>query len=79
MSAITLGFSYLVGAQSTIPAAQLLTKKQESIIPIAAYTAKGELQRLESALNRGLDAGLTVNEIKPMQAFHAVSEVCKHS
>ena len=64
MSAITLGFSCQAGAQSTIPEDQLLTKKQKSIIPIAAYTAKGELQHLESALNRGLDAGLTVNEIK---------------
>ena len=60
---ITLGFTFQVEAQSTISEEQALTKKQESIIPIAAYTAKGELQRLKSALNKGLDAGLTVNEI----------------
>jgi len=41
-----------------------LTVKQQCIIPIAAYTAKGELQDLKSALNDGLDAGLTINEIK---------------
>lgn len=41
-----------------------LTTKQQSIVPIAAYTAQGELQALKSALINGLDAGLTVNEIK---------------
>ena len=41
-----------------------LTPKQQSIVPIAAYTATGELQLLKPALNKGLDAGLTVNEIK---------------
>lgn len=41
-----------------------LSSKEQSIIPIAAYTAKGELQSLKSALNKGLDAGLTVNKIK---------------
>lgn len=41
-----------------------LTKKQQSIILIAALTAKGELQQLKPALNEGLDAELSVNEIK---------------
>jgi len=41
-----------------------LTAKQQSIIPIAALTAKGELEQLKPALSAGLDAGLTVNEIK---------------
>jgi 4-carboxymuconolactone decarboxylase len=41
-----------------------LNAKQEHIITIAAFTAKGDLQKLKTALNEGLDAGLTVNEIK---------------
>jgi alkylhydroperoxidase/carboxymuconolactone decarboxylase family protein YurZ len=41
-----------------------LTVKQQSIIPIATYTARGELKQLKQALNTGLEAGLTVNEIK---------------
>jgi 4-carboxymuconolactone decarboxylase len=41
-----------------------LNQKQQSIIPIAAFTADGNIDRLKSALNQGLDAGLTVNEIK---------------
>ncbi len=41
-----------------------LKAKQEKIVTIAAFTAKGDLQKLKTALNEGLDAGLTVNEIK---------------
>lgn len=42
----------------------VLNAKQEKIVTIAAYTAKGNLPELKNALNEGLDAGLTVNEIK---------------
>jgi 4-carboxymuconolactone decarboxylase len=41
-----------------------ITKKQQSIVPIAGFTAKGDMVKLSKALNQGLDAGLTVNEIK---------------
>ena len=43
---------------------QALSTKQQSIVPIAAFTANGDLDKLRTALNDGLDAGLTVNEIK---------------
>jgi len=43
---------------------QALSQKQQCIIPIAAFTAEGDINRLKPALNQGLDAGLTVNEIK---------------
>jgi 4-carboxymuconolactone decarboxylase len=43
---------------------QALSTKQQSIIPIAAFTAIGDLAKLRTALHDGLDAGLTVNEIK---------------
>ncbi len=43
---------------------QALSAKQHSIIPIAALTANGDLDKLRPALHAGLDAGLTVNEIK---------------
>lgn len=42
---------------------QTLTAKQRSIIPIAAFTASGEIDRLKAALVDGLEAGLTVNEV----------------
>jgi 4-carboxymuconolactone decarboxylase len=41
-----------------------LNAKQNGIVTIAAFTASGDLQNLKMALTEGLDAGLTVNEIK---------------
>ena len=41
-----------------------LNAKQEKIVTIAAFTANGDLQKLKTVLNEGLDAGLTINEIK---------------
>lgn len=38
--------------------------KQRGIIPVAAFTAAGDQERLKTALTEGLEAGLTVNEIK---------------
>jgi 4-carboxymuconolactone decarboxylase len=55
---------------------QALSTKQQSIIPIAAFTANGDLDKLKTALQEGLAAGLTVNEIKeistPTRVFPAV-------
>lgn len=41
-----------------------LDAKQQSIVAIAAFTANGDLAGLSTALTEGLNAGLTVNEIK---------------
>ncbi len=41
-----------------------LNAKQQAIVPIAAFTASGDMDKLKTALNDGLDAGLSVNEIK---------------
>src|SRR5512139_2120513 len=43
---------------------QTLSAIQQSIIPIAAFTANGDMKKLKTALSEGLDAGLTINEIK---------------
>jgi 4-carboxymuconolactone decarboxylase len=43
---------------------QALSPKQQSIVTISAFTANGDLEKLKTALHEGLDAGLTVNEIK---------------
>ena len=45
-------------------AKEVLTKKQKNIVMISSYTAKGDMENLEKALNKGLDEGMTVNEIK---------------
>ena len=49
---------------TTMSAEQALSRKQQSIAPIAAAMALGDMSRLDAALNRGLDAGLTVSEAK---------------
>lgn len=41
-----------------------LDARQEKIVTIAAFTANGDLPKLKTALQGGLDAGLKVNEIK---------------
>lgn len=41
-----------------------LSPKQQSIVTIAALTAKADLQALKPALNAALNAGLTVSETK---------------
>ncbi|HTE26483.1 carboxymuconolactone decarboxylase family protein [Flavitalea sp.] len=51
-------------AQQPIKTSQQLDKKQQSIVSISAFTAQGNMQGLQKALNTGLDAGLTINEIK---------------
>jgi len=42
----------------------VLTVTQRGIVPIAAFSAIGDLENLKTALNDGLDNGMTVNEIK---------------
>ncbi|WP_233545653.1 alpha/beta fold hydrolase [Parabacteroides sp. AM08-6] len=49
-----------VSAQS----AQEMNKKEQHIVSIASLTGKGDLVKLKPALNEGLNAGMTVNEIK---------------
>jgi alkylhydroperoxidase/carboxymuconolactone decarboxylase family protein YurZ len=55
-------FSQLHAQQTNQPIP--LSPKQQSIVVISALTAKGNLQKLPTALTTGLDAGLTVNETK---------------
>lgn len=45
-----------------------LTTEQLSILPIAAFSAVGNLDKLRPALVKGLDNGLTVNQIKEIFA-----------
>lgn len=53
-----------VSAQQNTDMEKQLSPKQQSMISIAAVTAKGDLIKLKPVLNSALDAGLTVNEIK---------------
>jgi len=49
---------------TTASSGQALSAKQQSIVPIAAEVAVGNIPQLNAALNHGLDAGLSVAEIK---------------
>ena len=59
---LTLSFAAISDAQTVNT--QALSPKQQSIVTISAFTANGDLEKLKTALNEGLNAGLTVNEIK---------------
>jgi len=50
--------------RATMSSEHALSRKQQSIAPIAAAMAVGDIARLDTALNRGLDAGLTVSDVK---------------
>jgi len=60
---IALMFSFAAISEAQVMQNHL-SAKQRAIIPIAAFTANGDLTKLKAALNEGLDAELTVNEIK---------------
>lgn len=51
-------------AQQQGSTGKILSAKQKSIVPIAAFTANGDLSQLRTTIHSGLDAGLTVNQIK---------------
>lgn len=61
---ITVSIFSCVTAQQGNAVEKPLSPKQQGLITIAAYTARGDLSKLKTGINSGLDAGLTVNEIK---------------
>jgi 4-carboxymuconolactone decarboxylase len=57
-------FSNHTNAQQMASDNKSLNKKEKSIITISSFTAKGDLVKLKTELQEGLEARLTVNEIK---------------
>src|ERR1700712_4594482 len=53
-----------MNAQSNTTENQSLNVQQQSIVSISALTAVSDLEHLKTELNTGLDAGLTISEIK---------------
>lgn len=64
---LSLFFVSLFSASQVSAADALFSAKQKAIIPIAAFTASGEIDKLKVSLHQGLDAGLSINEIKEVQ------------
>lgn len=55
----------MTSTRITTPAAnERLAARQQAIVPVAAFEASGDLARLNTALNQGLDAGLTISDAK---------------
>lgn len=51
-------------AQNAAGKNQELPARYQHIVIVSAFTAKGDLEKLKGALGEGLNAGLTINEIK---------------
>lgn len=52
-------------SQTTTPSAsENLNARQQAIVPIAAFAAAGDMGKLNTALNQGLDAGMTVSDAR---------------
>ena len=67
MRTIILSFTMIVlSIYQSAQAQQVdtLSIRQQRIVAIAATTARGDLENLKTSLDRGLDDGMTVNEIK---------------
>jgi 4-carboxymuconolactone decarboxylase len=70
IATMALGLCYPIASaaaekeNTTMASEQALSSKQQSIAPIAAAMALGDMLQLDAALNRGLDAGLTVSDAK---------------
>lgn len=56
--------SNILNAQNEKESNHSLSAKQQQIVAIASLTAIGDLQSLKQELSKGLEAGLTVHEIK---------------
>lgn len=52
------------GVNAQTESSQNLNIKQQALVRISAVTGKGELSKLKTELNAGLEAGLTINQIR---------------
>jgi alkylhydroperoxidase/carboxymuconolactone decarboxylase family protein YurZ len=59
---VVFGLATITEAQNVKK--ETLDTRQQAIITIAAFTTSGDIEKLKPALNEGLDAGMTVNEVK---------------
>ncbi|HPE78242.1 MAG TPA: carboxymuconolactone decarboxylase family protein [Draconibacterium sp.] len=59
----TMSLFLSVNAKSNDMEENGLNQKEKSLVSISSFTAQGKIEELKSALNEGLDAGLTLNEI----------------
>lgn len=53
-----------IKADDSVKQSTPLTERQLAIVPIAALTTEGNITQLKSALEKGLNQGLTINDIR---------------
>ena len=61
---LTVTAATLVAAQLKSQTIMNLTDKEQALVAIAAHEAKGNMEALKKEVNTGLEAGLSVSEIK---------------
>lgn len=64
VSLFLIGLLFLTGDKTMANEKSLLTSKEQNIVMISSYTASGDLTNLEKSIKKGMDEGLTVNEVK---------------
>lgn len=64
LSGIMLALFCIVNCSEANDNMDALNRKEQKIVDISMYTARGDMPKLKTALNAGLDAGLSVNGIK---------------
>ena len=64
MRAVWLLAFFTLAAAISHAKSDVLSDRQAGIVPVAAFTANGDIPKLKVAFNEALDAGLTINEIK---------------
>lgn len=63
-SIVILLITMNMNAQNNISNSNPLDDREQNLVAISALTATGDLEKLKTSLHSGLDAGLTINEIK---------------
>jgi 4-carboxymuconolactone decarboxylase len=56
--------SHIIDAQTKTNGNVSLSAKERCVVAISAYTAQGNLPKLQTALHDGFNAGLTISEVK---------------
>lgn len=67
-TALFVGGVIVLSVNHLAIASETFSQKEKAIIPVAAFAASGDIDKLKASLVQGLDAGLTINEIKEILA-----------
>ena len=65
----------MMSTSNYINAQSQMNIKKQNLATIAALEARGDLKRLEPAINQALDNGLTVNQVKDGKPEQVVNDV----